>query len=330
MSRNLHTIFSFNLPFIIPIPDRIYEVTMGSRSALILTKRVWRKQVAGFTSQTGRVQIMFDRYGISGYTHVEIKFPWKMPERNLGRQVTLFVEPHISAPRNKNKETAIKFLNRLIEAVRIVYDQFHLRNVRYSDILSWDEYYWDGKKRISAGSHFDHGCGGIKATAGKMSEEQARKETEKLQRMRSILKNDIPIPLEQIFLANAKDACLEEDFQTATLEGVTALETALYRFIRSRGEQLGISSKDLEGFIVKMGLTGNFKIVLKMLTKGFEQPDEEVMRRCSEAIMTRNKILHERLRAISPSETEQRIQDIENMITYLTRWYIWLGIYQEI
>lgn len=320
MGQKLHTILSFNLPFMIPIPDGIYEVKIGNRSALISVKQFWRKTVVRWSGSGGRVELMFDKYGMSGYSSVEIKFPWKMPQKELGRQVVLFVEPHLSTPRNKNKETAIKFLNRLIEAVRVVYDQFHLRNVRYSDVLSWRQFYWDGKKRMEVSSHvFDHGCGGIKLTAGKMSEEQAKKEEGKLQGFCRILKDDIPIALEHIFLANAKDACLEEDFRIATLEAVTALEMALYRFIRSRGKELKISEDELEDFIVKVGLTGNLRIVLRILTEGLEQLDVNVMGWCSGAIRTRNKILHEGLRDVSPTETEQRIKNIEKMINYLTR-----------
>ena len=304
----------------IPIPDGIYEVRMGNRTALISTKKFWRKTIAGFSGSTGKVELMFDKYGVSGYTHVEIKFPWKMPKVERSRQVALFMEPHLSIPRNKNKEIAIKFVNRLIEVVRVVYNQFHLKNVRYSDVLSWQQYYWDGKKRTPAASHMlDHGCGGIRLAAGKISEEQARKEKEKLQKFSSILRNNTPIALEHIFLANAKDACLEEDFRIATLEAVTALEMVLYRFIRTRGKELKTSEDELENFIVKAGLTGNFRIVLKMLTEGLTQPDEEVIEWCSGAITTRNKILHKGVREVSPSETEYRIKNIEKMINYLTR-----------
>ena len=79
------------------------------------------------------------------------------------------------------------------------------------------------------------------------------------------------------------------------------------------------SEDELENFIVKAGLTGNFRIVLKMLTEGLTQPDEEVIEWCSGAITTRNKILHKGVREVSPSETEYRIKNIEKMINYLTR-----------
>lgn len=322
LSQELHTVLSFDLPFMIPIPDRIYEVKTGNRVALISTKKIWREKVSGFSSSSGRVELLFDKYGLSGFTSIKIKFPWKMPEtaRAAGRQVALFVEPHISAPRNKNKETAIKFVNRLIEVTRIVYGHFYLRNVGYPDILSWKQSYWDGQKTILAGLViFDHGCGGIRATAGKMSEEQARKEKEKLQDFLSILKNDTSISLEHIFLANAKDACIQEDFRIATLEGVTALEIVLYRFIRSRGKELRIPVRGLEDFIVKVGLTGNLRIVLRMLTEGLEQLDSRIVGSCSGAIRTRNKILHKGLRDIPAKETEKRVKNIEKMINYLSR-----------
>ena len=138
------------------------------------------------------------------------------------------------------------------------------------------------------------------------------------------------MPLEQTFLAHAKDSSIEEDFRMAILKGVTALEMVLYRFIRSRGEQLGRLKEELDDSVVKVGQTGNVKKVLKMLTNGFEQPDEKVVRWCSSGILIRNKILHEGLRDITPSETEQIIQSVEKMIVYLTRWFIWLGIYEEI
>lgn len=320
MGQDLHTILSFDLPFKIPIPDGIYEVKVGNRRAPISTIQIHRKTVAGWSSSGGKLDFMFDKYGLSGFSRMEIKFPWKMPETEKGRQAVLFVDPHVSAPRNKNKEIALRFVNRLIEVVRVFYDQFHLRKVSYSDVLSWKQSYWDGRRRVEVGSHmFDHGCGGIRLAMGKPSKKQIEEQKTKLKSFRAILKNANPIALDSLFLANAKEACLEEDFRMATVEAVTALEIALYSFIRQRGKEAGISKKELENFIVKVGLTGNFKVVLKMLTEGREQPNDEVIGLCSGAIRTRNKILHEGLRDLSPSNTESRIKNIEEMIAYIIK-----------
>jgi hypothetical protein len=320
VGQELHTILSFDLPFRIEIPDGFYEVKVDDRTALISAKQAKKTSVAGWSSTGGNINLMFDKYGLSGFSHIDIKFPWKMSAREDGRQAVLFAEPRISAPRNKNKEVALRFVNRLIEAVRVFYGQFHLRNVSYSDVLSWKQFYWDGKKRYRVCSHmFDQGCGGMRMTAGKPSEEQIREQETKLKSFREILKNADPLALDSLFLANAKEACLEEDFRMATVEAVTALEVVLYDFIQKRGHELKIPEKDLKDFIVKVGLTGNIRIVLRMLTEGREQSDEEEIGWCSGAITTRNKILHEGLRVLSPSETESRIENIERMIAYLRR-----------
>ncbi len=320
VSQKLHTILSFNLPFMIPIPDAIYDVKVGNRTASISTQRVRKKAVAGWSFSGGRMNLMFDKYGLSGFSHIEIKFPWKMPENKRGRQAVLFVDPHISAPRNKNKEIALKFVNRLIEVVRVFYDQFHLRKVSYSDVLSWKQLYWDGKRGVEVCSHmFDHGCGGIKLSVGKPLKEQIQEEERKLKTFRAVLRNANPIALESLFLANAKDAYIGEDFRMATVEAVNALEIVLYRYIRQRGQEFGISEDELQDFIVKVGLTGNFEVVLKMLTEGLEQPDDKVIGWCTGAIRTRNNILHKGFTDPSPSETESRIENIEKMIAYLIR-----------
>jgi len=125
--------------------------------------------------------------------------------------------------------------------------------------------------------------------------------------------------ISKILLMNAKDAVLLEDFRLATLEAVTALETVLYRLIQERGEKIGISKEKLEDFIVKVGLTGNVEVVLKMLTEGLEQIDTDILELCKGAITTRNNILHEGLMDVPATETEKRILGIEKMILYLQK-----------
>jgi len=118
---------------------------------------------------------------------------------------------------------------------------------------------------------------------------------------------------------NSKDACLQEDFRLAIIEAVTALEIVLYRFIRIQSEKLGISEKELKDAIIDVGLKGNISVILKMLTKGLEQIEVEIIRTCKGAIKIRNKILHEGLREVSSTDTEKRIIAIEKMIAYLKR-----------
>jgi len=54
-------------------------------------------------------------------------------------------------------------------------------------------------------------------------------------------------------------------------------------------------------------------------TKNLEQIDDKIASKCKGAITIRNKILHEGLREVTSTETEERIIAIEEMIAYLNR-----------
>lgn len=314
MSNRLHTILSFNIPFSIPAPDGVYAITVDGKEALITIRRIQREQVEGFVVEgTRTMQIQFDKYGRSSYSRVEIKFPWQMDLQEHGRKPLLLGD---IPPRRKAKELALKFVNRFIEVIRYVTEEYWLEPVRYQDILSFEDFYWDGKQRTRAGiTLIDTGVGGIRISTG----HPFQLSHEKIEQINALLKGESKQDISKILLMNAKDAVLMEDFRLATLEGVTALETVLSGFIRKRGEQTGISKEKLEDFIVKVGLTGNLEVVLRMLTEGLEQIDGDTLELCKGAITTRNNILHEGLMDVSPTETERRILSIEKMILYLQR-----------
>jgi len=319
LAEELKTIISFDLPFIIPISDGIYETNTEKSSASVKTTEIRKGTVPDSRAQGLETEAMFDKYGFSGHTHIDVIFPYEMPKNNFtGRRVTLFITHIPSRPKNKNKELAINVVNRLIDVVRIINGKYYLRNINYSDIPSWKLYYWDGKKQI-VGEEYETDYGIILIKATGISEEIAKGKNDTLEKIKSMLKNNDEIPIEQIFLANSKDACLEEDFRTATIESVVALEFVLYRFIIKKGFEIGINKEEFKKFIQDVGLTKNIKVVLKMLTVGLEQPDEEVISKCLGAITVRNKIMHIGLSDIPPSETEDRIINIEKMINYIYR-----------
>lgn len=119
--ENVHTIFNFNLPFAIPVPDGLYEIAIGRKTVDLVIKRIQRNNVAGF-SGTGFVQIQFDKYGQSSFSSISMKFNWKLDLDERGRTPLLLgVEV---PPRMKAKETVIRFLNRFIEAVRYITKEY--------------------------------------------------------------------------------------------------------------------------------------------------------------------------------------------------------------
>lgn len=314
--KNAHTIFSFTLPYAIPIPDGIYAVKVGRYVAEISVKRVQKSQIAEFSVTSGGrgfMQMKSDKYGRSSVSFVEMKIPRVIDLQEIGRTPLLLGD---IPPRQKAKEMVLRFLNRFIEVVRYVTEEYWVEPTRYPDILSFKVFYWDGKKRHPAGIHLiSTGVGGVAMGTG----HPFQIKDEKMQELKDILRNESKLDAGKIFLLNSKDACLQEDFRLAILEAVTALEMVLYRFISKRGEQLGISRDDLENHIINVGLTGNISVVLRMLAEGLEQPATETLRMCKGTIKIRNKILHEGLRDVSSTNTEKRIIAVEKMIEYLNR-----------
>lgn len=312
LSSNTKTIFEFDLPYAIPVPDGLYQIKIGSRTGTLSIKRVQRQNVAGF-SGTGNIQLRFDKYGKSSYSKIQLTLPWIVNFQEQGRTPILLEKV---PPRLKAKETVIRVLNRFIETVRYVTKEYWVEPARYQDILAYEAFYLDGKKKHPARlTLIDTGIGGIGIGTGHPF--QMNKDA--IEQLTDLLKNDGALDASRIFILDSKDACLQEDYRLATIEAVTALEIVLYKFIRKQGGKLGIAKGTLRNFIKETGLTGNISVVLKMLTQGLEQIDDEIINRCKGAITIRNKILHEGLRDVYSTDTEKRIIEIEKMLDYLSR-----------
>jgi len=308
-----HTIFSFRIPYAIPIPDGIYKVKMGEKIVEVALKRIQKNLQMVKLEADQIAQFEFDKYGRSSFSFVQMKFPYAMDLEEVGRRPLLLKD---AAPRNKAKETVLRCLNHFIEAVRFITEAYWMETVRYQDISEYDVSFWDGKNRYPATKWFlDSGAGALKIGVGP----PFPIEEEKMKRLGEILLNKSYIESSEIYLLNSKDACLLEDFRLAIIEGVVALEITLYMFIRKQGGKLGIPRARLNSLIKEIGLSGNISVVLKMLTQGLEQVDNETLKKCVGAIKIRNKILHEGLKDVSPKDTEEQIIAIEEMTRYLKK-----------
>lgn len=263
LPEDVDTIISFRIPYAIPLPDDVYKFKWREEITDILLHRIQRKEIGGMIVSEGQyVQLPFDKYGKSSYNAIRIKIPRKINTLEEGRKSLLFGRDETKF---KDKEIALEILNQFIEKVRYVTGAFWMEPIRYQDFSQYTMSYWDGKKeyfttKIMLGS----GVGPVKIT----TENPFVFEKDKLEKLKKMLENDIEFDLSKIFLLNSKDACLKEDYRLAIIESVIALEITLYDFIRKRGEILEISRNKLEEFIVDVGLTGNFTVVLKMLTEG--------------------------------------------------------------
>ena len=125
--KNAHTIYSFTLPYAIPVPDGIYPIRVGKHIAEIAIKRIQRKEVEGF-SGTGTIQMAFDKYGKSSFSHIEMKLPWTIDISKEGRRPLILGD---IPPRSKAKETVLRFLNRFIETVRYITEEYWVEPARF-------------------------------------------------------------------------------------------------------------------------------------------------------------------------------------------------------
>jgi len=255
----------------------------------------------------------FDKYGRSSFSSITLELFWLV---DLGEIVEAPILLGNIPPRNKAKITVLRFINRFVETVRYITGEYWVEPARYQDLLSYEAFYWDGTTKYPARlTILDTGVGGFKFGTG----HPFKIENEKIKELRNLLANESEINASQVFILNSKDACLQEDYRLATVESVTALEITLYKFIRSRGARVNISPQDIDRFIKDVGLTGSIDVVMRILTEGLEQIDNETLSKCKGAITVRNSILHEGLRDVPAIETEQRVVSIEKMIDYLNR-----------
>jgi hypothetical protein len=309
--ENAHTVFDFTLPFAIPVPNGLYEIYDNKQRIDVVIKRVQKTESLQPVAPEGYVQMQNDKYGRTSFSKVSMNFPRKIPLDADGR-LPLFLGPVI--PRKIGKEIVVKILNRFIDTVRYTTETFWVEHVTYQDLLSFSAYYFDGKnKYIGNLTLIDTGIGGMRAGNG----EAFALSDEKLEKLKNGLKNEAPLDSSAMLLLNAKEACLEENHRLAVIEAVAGLEVILYNFINVQGKILGLPKKDLDNFIMKVGLTGNIKLVLKMMAQGLEQVDDGVLNECTGTITVRNHIMHRGLLEVQPTETENRIVAIEKMVSYL-------------
>jgi len=233
LPSNTQTIFNFSLPYVIPVPDGDYRVSLRNRIGTLTIKRVQREQVAGFGG-TASMQLNFDKYGWSSYSRIKLTLPWLLDWQEEGRAPLVLGK---IPPRRRAKEIALNFLNRFIETVRYVSKEFWVESARYQDIMAYEIYYWDGSKMyLGMKALMDTGVGGLRLGSG----HPFTMDDEKMKRLNDILSTEGELDTSILFILGAKDACLQEDFRLATIESVTALEIVLSDFIKKQGKKLRI------------------------------------------------------------------------------------------
>jgi hypothetical protein len=304
LSEETKTLFKFDLPFAIPVPDDVYPIRIGSELGKISIKR---KTNSKAKEESQSPQMDLDKYGVGSYSSLKVLVPKKLNMIEEGRNSVL-IAPDMK--RLKAQETVVRIVNRFIETAKNVTSEYWVDPIRYNDILDLKAYFLDGEKKYSVKVP--------KLKSKKAVSEDTKGDEEKVKtEIKDALSVDYKFDLSKSFLLNAKDSCSKEDYIRATVEAATALEVALYQAILEQGNKSGIRHNDLKKMIKTIKSTGDISVALKMLSNGTKELDSETIKDCKGALTVRNNILQKGARNVYSTDTEKRVTAIETMVNWL-------------
>src|SRR6266404_7815755 len=123
-------------------------------------------------------------------------------------------------------------------------------------------------------------------------------------------------PEPEMFLSDAKREVYYNNYIHALLNAVVALEIKVSEIIRTISAKRKIEKESVDQFIKDVGITGNIKTTLKLLTpETIKLPSDDVFEHCKGAITIRNKIMHVG-RIDVPNTINDFINNIEVMIKF--------------
>jgi len=301
-----HYFFAFNIPYAIPINDGIYKIVIGDLVADLSIQRIQKKNIGEWiVGGNLPFQMSIDKYGLFSFSYIEIKIPIEFELFEKGRRLTFFKDV---PSRIKDKEIILQFLNRFIEVVKMITEEYWIEPIRYQDILSYTVSYWDGRERYPAGYvALEQGVGDIKVI---LPSQNVNKD--EISIISDILENEDEVDLSKLFYLNAKDAFLQEDYRLAIVEAITSFEIILYKFIKKYHVEIRV--KHIEKYIRNKGLRKKFERILYFLKLKNNSIDDKTIKNIMKAIEHRNQILHEGYRKISPDECEIELFSLDKII----------------
>ena len=304
LSEETKTLFKFDLPFAIPVPDDVYPIRIGSELGKVSIKQKTKDSKADKKSLIE--QTKYDKYGVCSYSSLKVLVPKKMNMIEEGRKSVL-IAPEMK--RLKAQETVVRIVNRFIETAKHVTSEYWIEPIRYNDILDLKAYFLDGGKKYSV--KVPKLKSKKKVSEAQVDEQKVKKE------IKDALSVDYKFDLSKSFLLDAKDSCSKEDYIRATIEAASALEVALYQAILEQGNKSGVRRNDLKRMIKTIKSTGDISAALKMLSNGTKELDAEAIKDCKGTLTVRNNILQKGARNVYSTDTEKRVTSIETMVNWL-------------
>lgn len=125
------------------------------------------------------------------------------------------------------------------------------------------------------------------------------------------------LPLWEELLLNSEQYLYQLEYRHSVLESIIALELVLSDFIRNKCKQKGISKKETDEYIQKVGVAKNIKVTLKLLLGNKKLPEKDVLEKCKASITIRNRIVHQGFKNISETEAQDALNYSKKLINFL-------------
>jgi hypothetical protein len=276
-----------NLPFCLyKLDERYFQIDPQTRI------RFFREKIepSRRTSSSENVEFLNDRWGIDGFSRIEID-----TEKDIDSS-----EPMST----KTRTFALEIINKFVSLYRYFdNDAVHLVNLIESDLMDFS---------IEKDGHASFAIvfgGGITP----LNPQQIATVSAKLERA---LKDGYEIPLWRELVLNAEHYCYIGDFRMAILESVTALELVISQFIGGELSAAGVKDKEIKEFVKETGVAKGLNIMIRFLV-GKDGIQDDLLEKCKGAITKRNKIIHEGRRETDYQSTKDSIIAIYKLIQLL-------------
>ena len=212
------------------------------------------------------------------------------------------------------KETFFNALNIFIDSVRFSLKRYGLKNYyEYTQFVdpiaaSSSKKLTPKGKGMTISVEQSFGIGGLT----RVRPNRTKEEHSSIQKL--IYEN---VSLAVRVMCDARRDIYYNNYLHALLNSVIALEISVSDTIRRMVIHKNISDSDVNNLIQTVGLTGNIKTTLKLLTpEGKQLPSEDIFTNCKSAITMRNAIMHKGRRNVVEKEVLEYLDSIEEMISF--------------
>lgn len=289
-----HIEFTVTLPICLHLDEREFLIDYKKDSKIKIENRIIFNKEETFLGMAINMEVLSDSFSHFRFTELLITIP-NFDEHPIEEsEITIkFEKPFFMA------------VNKFIDAARLALKRYGIKNY-----YSYSDFY--GAVRVKTSESLLI----IDTMPGEgLSTLHPFRTTEEHIQVQELLSNGSQ--LFEVFLAESKKELYHFNILHAHLNAVIALEIKVSETIRIIGKAKGIEDSAINEFIKGVGLTGNIKTTLRLITReNTVYPVDEIFENCKAAITIRNKIMHAGKRDLSLSEVEKSLKSIEIMIDF--------------